>query len=251
MRRYLLYETYRISARVGSSSSFGDWNAPGWQGSHRGSGSGGVCPIFRFTVEDGAGGRGRESASSQAPPRTQASFVSRAEGTPRQDSSEGASRGGVRNGSLDVFQGRQGHPKNLWGALSPGSRLEDSEESGLELSEARTTSSGAKRESHRLLASRGLAGLKKKGGPITPPLSFWTRAGSSCNRWSAVRGRPGGKPRSTIRGTAMTASPSSRRSPFRPNNDAWAFTSASIPKTSRRPWWKTSSPNCIGVWGET
>lgn len=251
MRRYLLYETYRISARVGSSSAFGGSNASGWQGSHRGSGSRGVCPIFRFAMEDGAGGRGRESASSQAPPRTQASFVSRAEETPRQDSSQGTSRGGVRNESLDVFQGRHGHPKNLWGALSPGSRLEDSEESGLELSETRTSSAGAKRGSHRLLASRGLAGLKKKGGPITPPLSFWTRAGSSCNRWFAVLGRQRGKPRSTIRGIATTASPSSRRLPFRPNNNAWVFTSASIPRTSRLPWSKTSSPSCTGVWGET
>lgn len=65
------HETHWIIRKTGNSSSIGGAFGAGGERCHRGFMSGGVRPVLVFSMEDGAGRRGRRSATSPLP-RTQA-----------------------------------------------------------------------------------------------------------------------------------------------------------------------------------
>src|SRR6266487_6818580 len=108
--------------------------------------------------------------------------------------------------AVDLTADRGGDPGALWGALSPGTRLEALASLRLELSGARRPGHPTRRAGHCPLAALQMAGHKKKPDDLGPTSPSWMRAAFCSFRPAAAPGRPRGTRPSSATTISMTGS---------------------------------------------
>ena len=242
----MVHETLRLTQNVGTAPAPGG-GAPGSRpeperGRRPCAGVGSISLSLAAGLGRSGGGRLSPQAGARAAAQINPPAV-HAAGTAVIAGGQGP---WVRQRAVDLTAHRGGDSGALWGALSPGARLEAVAPRGLELSGARRAGHPPQRAGHRALEALHVAGDKKKPENLGPTSSSWMSVAFCSFPPAVAPGRQRGTRPSSHTTTSMTGSRCWLRSPCRQSVSIWASTAASSRVTSRPSLSPPSSAHSCG-----